>query len=174
MTDRIGPVLLAEAHELGAEELRVIQGGKHPRLVGRIGERDFVYAFPATPSDWRSALNARAALRRLLGGSKEPRPKQLTPAPKAPRRHRKVRRRSETLELLPGRSTAPADAGEDRFHAPLEALRAEMLSAAEAYSGLGESTAPDKPVPVLSVPERTRSIRLRTPWLGRRARFQAG
>ena len=41
-------------------------GGKHPHIVFKVGERCFERAIPASPSDYRSALNARAQMRRLM------------------------------------------------------------------------------------------------------------
>ena len=68
MAERIGPTLLKAAREMGAEDLRIEQGGKHPRVVGRIGEHRFMYVVSGSSSDWRAGRNALCGLRRLLRG----------------------------------------------------------------------------------------------------------
>ena len=67
MAERIGPKLLKAAREMGAADVRLEWGGKHPRVTGRIKERRFMYVVPNSTSDWRAGRNALAGLRRLLG-----------------------------------------------------------------------------------------------------------
>jgi Holliday junction resolvase len=63
---------------IGAEDVRVAPGGKHPRLVfmWRGVERNHVIAF-STGDTFRSALNTKSDIRRALGltGGKEGRPR---------------------------------------------------------------------------------------------------
>lgn len=47
---------------------RIERGGKHPRVLFEIEGRRFVRAFPLTPSDRRSPLNAAAETKRLFRG----------------------------------------------------------------------------------------------------------
>lgn len=53
---------------LGVEQAQINRRGrKHPCLVGLFEGHRILFAFPGTPSDHRSMLNARCALRRKLG-----------------------------------------------------------------------------------------------------------
>jgi hypothetical protein len=67
MAEQIGKMLLKAARGMGAEDLRLEHGGKHPRVTGRIGDRPFMYVVPGSSSDWRAGRNALSGLRRLLG-----------------------------------------------------------------------------------------------------------
>jgi hypothetical protein len=60
--------LVALARDLGVEDAKVEQGGKHPRLVGtKPGGSALRLALPGSPSDrWRGLRNAEADLRRAV------------------------------------------------------------------------------------------------------------
>ena len=51
--------------EFGIETWSIERGRKHPVLVFMIGDRDFKYVLPGSPSDGRASKNCRADLRRL-------------------------------------------------------------------------------------------------------------
>jgi hypothetical protein len=70
MAENIGRMLMKAAREMGAEDLRLEHGGRHPRVTGRIGERPFMYVVPGSSSDWRAGRNALSGLRRLIGYEK--------------------------------------------------------------------------------------------------------
>ena len=70
MAERIAPKLLKVARAMGARDVRLEWGGKHPRLIGQIQERRFMYVFSNAASDWRAGRNALAGLRRLLDGKR--------------------------------------------------------------------------------------------------------
>jgi hypothetical protein len=56
------------ARYLGIEKAESMRRGRrHPRLIGEFDGHKVVFAFPGTPGDHRSMLNARCALRRKLG-----------------------------------------------------------------------------------------------------------
>lgn len=58
--------LISTAEAAGAHSLRVVHGGKHPKLCGDVAGRSFKFAFPKTPSDWRSEKNCVSSLKRHL------------------------------------------------------------------------------------------------------------
>jgi len=58
---------LSFAHYLGVEHAEIQRDRRQPRLVGQFGGHRIVFAFPGTPSDHCSMINARSSLRRKLG-----------------------------------------------------------------------------------------------------------
>ena len=58
--------LISAAEDAGAHSLRVVHGGKHPKLCGAVAGRSFKFPFPKTPSDWRSEKNCVSSLKRHL------------------------------------------------------------------------------------------------------------
>jgi hypothetical protein len=69
MNARRNPVYLALAHELDRRHIaHVLVPGDHHRLRFSHAGRAHSMVIPSTPSDRRSAANARAYLRRLLRG----------------------------------------------------------------------------------------------------------
>lgn len=60
--------LIRLARSLGAEDLRIEPGARHPKLAGRRGGRCFRIAVPCSPGDRRTGANLAARLRRLLSG----------------------------------------------------------------------------------------------------------
>lgn len=172
MAEKIGQMLKKAADEMGAEDVRLEQGGKHPRVTGRIGERPFMYVVPGSSSDWRAGRNALCGLRRLLGYER-PRPASKDGSGKTRnRKQNKARNRPScgSANLLPNATTASKPEQEDRFLAPLAAFAAQMQTSTETDDASGSSitTAGDlekADAPLTRVP-------LRTPWLGRKQRFQ--
>lgn len=65
--------LVAELERLGADSVRLVHGRKHPHLRFTVRGRICRYYLSKTPSDWRTANNALAGLRRLARAP-EPRP----------------------------------------------------------------------------------------------------
>ncbi len=74
------------------------------------------------------------------------------------------------LGLLPNAAKAPKAVREDRFFAPLAALAEQMEVSARTEDALKQTIAP------AGEPAQTRTaarrVPLRTPWLGRKQRFQ--
>ncbi|MGM0743534.1 MAG: hypothetical protein ACQEVT_18410 [Pseudomonadota bacterium] len=171
MAEQIGQMLMKAAREMGAEELRLEHGSKHPRLIGRFNDRAFMYVVPGSSSDWRAGRNALSGLRRLIGYEK-PKPNKDGSAKGRSRKRQKARNASACVraEQLSNSGQTPRVQREDRFHAPLAALVDQMRTAVE------EVHEPDHPFTCGC--ERTKAsanskrIPLRTPWLGRRQRFQ--
>ena len=168
MAEKIGQMLKKAANEMGAEDVRLEQGGKHPRVTGRIGERSFMYVVPGSSSDWRAGRNALCGLRRLLGYE---RPQSSSKGGPGKAHHRK---RNKTCSrpfcgsagLLPNATTALKPERKDRFLAPLAAL-AEQMRAADTYNPpvvAAESSA--------KAHAPSKRVLLRTPWLGLKQRFQ--
>ena len=58
---------IAELRAAGVYDYELVRGGKHWQVQWALkdGARRF-YVLPGTPSDWRSARNVRADIRRLL------------------------------------------------------------------------------------------------------------
>lgn len=173
MAEQIGQMLLKAAREMGAEDLRLEHGGKHPRVTGRIGERTFKYVVPGSCSDWRAGRNALSGLRRLLGYQR-PQAETKDRSGRVQRRKRKkarnrISRTSSTL--LANDSTAPKGQHEDRFHARLAVLAEQM----RATDNQEEPTLPSTPTHQDSAKAGApcKRVPLRTPWLGQKRRFQA-
>ena len=183
MSTDLGRKLLRLADRLGAEEVQIVPGGKHPRLVGRVRGRPFRYVFPFTPSDWRSERNVIAGVRRLLADPAEARePKAAT----SDKPKKKTRRGS------PGRAEPALPKGlmaahhkcasrldpDDRFLRPLQALRERMRSELEDAAVLAPSSEapPRRAQQSDGEPASGRGSRcvLRTPWLGGRRRACRG
>lgn len=59
--------LVRYASYLGIEQPRIERRGRHPSLVGCFHGRCIRFAFSGTPSDWRTRINERSDLRRILG-----------------------------------------------------------------------------------------------------------
>lgn len=153
MPKEIEKTLIEEARKAGAVEVRVVRGRNHPKLVGKIRGRAFTYAFPATPSDWRSSRNSLSDLRRVLGvkdgkgaAGKAAAAPRGGKQKKAPKTDRRVPETAEPIAALP----------EDRFHARLAELKQRLDR--EAASDRAEAG-------------RLVRVRLRTPFLGVRERF---
>jgi hypothetical protein len=60
--------LVEDLRRSGIEPVVNYSNGGHIRLEWRVQDRRQVYFTSATISDWRSTLNARAAIRRKLRG----------------------------------------------------------------------------------------------------------
>lgn len=148
MADDIGKTLAQRAHDWGATNIRIEQGGKHPRLVGDYQGQPFVFAFPGSTGDWRAVMNCVSGLRRVLGVERE-QPKAARPA--------KVRHRGmkQTTRALP--RPAEATQREDRYYAPLAQIRDSMCR--------------DRDPLCNSDKDGWQALALRTPFLGRRPRF---
>ncbi|MCF6197963.1 MAG: hypothetical protein L3J67_00960 [Hyphomicrobiaceae bacterium] len=58
---------LAKARAIGIEKVRILHGGKHPKMLGEFEGKAFKIPIPKTPSDFRSVKNWLAELKRLLG-----------------------------------------------------------------------------------------------------------
>lgn len=171
MAEQIGQMLMKAAREMGAEDLRLERGGKHPRLSGRFNDRAFMYVVPGSSSDWRAGRNALSGLRRLIGYEK-PKSNKDRPAKGRSRKRQNASNPSACVRagLLSNSGQTPRVQREDRFHAPLAALADWMRTAAE------EVHEPDHPPTSgcerMKASANSRRIPLRTPWLGRRQRFQ--
>ena len=146
MADDIGEILFRQARAWGATDLRIEQGGKHPRLIGRYKGLAFTFVFPGSSSDRRATLNCLSTLRRVLGIEREAKRAHRPAKPRSRRTNPKVHR----LERI-----AKPIQREDRYYAPLAQLRDSM----ESSRGRATETDDDRP------------LRLRTPFLGRRSRF---
>ena len=136
--------LIAELLSLGATRCSVKAGGKHLKLEIEFAGRKFSYPIPCTPSDWRWLCNARRDLYRILGVRREIR--------KSARPRSRHHVSAPSVPLLPCSFTVKSDP-----FAVLKRLeRAPDPSPAEASDRA-------------AAPER---VPLRTPWLGRRRRWQ--
>lgn len=69
MCGSIEKSMLAEAHRLGLQDVRIDRTRRHPHLRATLpvpGAPAIKCAFPGTPSDWRSEQNAVHELRRIV------------------------------------------------------------------------------------------------------------
>ena len=147
MADDIGETLVQRARDWGATNLRIEQGGKHPRLVGDYKGVAFMFVFPGSTGDRRTVLNCLSDLRRVVGVEQGV---TAAPFPQKRKRHR-IKCKPHALP-----SPAAANLSEDRFHARLAQIKGAMVLAPAT-----KSVAEDEfPTP------------LRTPFLGWRQRFQ--
>ena len=145
MPDNIGRTLISRAREWGVTDVRIEQGGKHPRLIGDYRGVAFKFVFPGSTSDRRAVLNCLSDLRRVVGVERE--------GNAVDRQVKQRPRRAKPKNHPVNRSVEPI-LREDRFYAPLKQLREAMSMRSE-----DEDVACDQAVP------------LRTPFLGRRQRF---
>ena len=183
MSTELGRKLLRLADRLGAEDVQIVAGGKHPRLVGMVRGRPFRYVFPFTPSDWRSERNVIAGVKRLLVEPKEAGEEETakTNKPRKKRPQGSARRADLKLPQIsrPERHDAPKRRDpDDRFLRPLQVLRERMRAELEEAAALEPSgEAPPRRTPQNEgEPTSARGSRcvLRTPWLGgRRRAFRA-
>lgn len=125
MKDQIGKILLDHARVWGATGVRIEQGGKHPRLVGSLDGKDFIFAFPSTPGDRRSWRNCLSDLRRKLSVAHGAPESRHSARAKTPRKS-SIKR---VVAIAPGPLHDP---GDDLFLTPLARLHAAMREQAMA------------------------------------------
>lgn len=103
------PCLDAALHELesaGIRDVAQARGGKHLQLRWKVNGHGLrMYPVPLTPSDWRSPLNVRAEIRRLLreDGVLPERSERPAPPPKPapkPDRLTELEQRITALEAI--------------------------------------------------------------------------
>jgi hypothetical protein len=100
MKDSCMAAALRELEAAGVRDIEQARGGKHPQLRWRVNGRPLrVYSVPGSSSDWRSAHNVRADVRRMLredgvDTAAEPKP----PPPKSPDRITALTQRVAALE----------------------------------------------------------------------------
>jgi hypothetical protein len=99
-------IALRELESAGIRDIEQVRGGKHLQLRWQINGHGLrVYTLPATPSDWRSPLNTRAEIRRMLRedgvlhAPERPKPPPR-PAPKPVGRLGEIERRLAELEAI--------------------------------------------------------------------------
>ncbi len=83
--------VLTEAHRLGLQDVHVDRTRRHPHLRASLpapGAPAISYAFPGTPSDWRSEQNAVHQLRRIVRRESERRGLAVPGSPSKPGRPR--------------------------------------------------------------------------------------
>lgn len=97
---------LKELDAVGIRQVEQVRGAKHLQLRWQVNGHGLrIYSVPGTPSDWRSPLNTRAEIRRLLRedgvltAPDRPEPPAAPPAPKIDRLS-KLERRVQALEDL--------------------------------------------------------------------------
>jgi len=137
--------LIAELLSLGAT-CRVVAGSKHPILEIEFEGRELTYPIPSTPSDWRWLLNARSNILRALGLRRD-----LHKSARPRRRHQTSAPSVPTLQC--GFTVKP-----DPF-AVLKRLERTLVD--------------PLPTEASDRPAASERILLRTPWLGRRQRWQS-
>lgn len=146
MADDIGKMLMKQARAWGATDLRIKEGGKHPRLIGHYNGVAFMFVFPRSTSDQRAALNCLSDLRRVFGIERKEKPA---------RRPAKQRKRQGTPKARQLPQVADPIQREDRYYAPLAQLKKSM-----GKDPCSKADGRDQ-----------QSVPLRTPFLGRRQRF---
>lgn len=107
MRNQIAKTIVRVAEEWGAENLQIVHGGKHPKLVSTFKDAGFYMVIPGTASDHRSEMNCISTLRRVLG---------IAWIEKADRSQRDRRYQAPF-------AAAPID----KFYAPLAALRDKLV-----------------------------------------------
>jgi hypothetical protein len=66
MRNRCIDAVITELRAVGVYDFKIASGGKHPQVHWEVNGAPRFYAVPGTPGDVRSALNARADIRRML------------------------------------------------------------------------------------------------------------
>ncbi len=126
----------------------------------------YMVVFPASGSDTRGPLNAVSTIRHVLGlvdASSHSDPI----AARGPRRQKLRRARPANLPAPRFAPREPSAETEDRFYAPLERLKAQLAAAAATTGARPPLVTP----PTQPAQQR---VRLLTPYLGHRQRFQQG
>jgi hypothetical protein len=95
---------LAALKEGGVSDYQISRGGRHLQLRWQANGATRFYSLPATPSDWRSAPNTRADVRRMLkndGLITAPEPAERpSPPPKQPSLEQRVSKLEELVAQL--------------------------------------------------------------------------
>jgi hypothetical protein len=96
-------IALRELAAVGIRDVEQAHGGKHLQLRWRVNGHGLrIYHVPATPSDWRSAHNTRADIRRMLreDGVLTTPERAEPPSPPAPKPDRiaELERRLQAIE----------------------------------------------------------------------------
>lgn len=112
------------ATSIGVRTYEFVRRKKHPAVVITLNGKKYIHCFPGTPSDHRSAMNCISDLRRRLGLCVTGKLKAAN-CNKKPKRSKK--RRLE-YRLVAGSQSPTAPAREDKFYAPLAALKMKMLA----------------------------------------------
>lgn len=120
MCNQIAKTIVRVAEEWGAENLQIVHGGKHPKLVGTFKDAGFFMVIPGTASDHRSEMNCISTLRRVLGIARI----EKADCSQRDRRYRS-RKTMKPDALL--RTSPCAAAPIDKFYAPLAALRDKLV-----------------------------------------------
>ena len=95
---------IAELRAAGVYDYELVRGGKHWQVQWALkdGARRF-YVLPGTPSDWRSARNVRADIRRLLkvdGLILSAEPRAERPPPRSPTLAQRLEALERTVAAL--------------------------------------------------------------------------
>ena len=86
--------LITELKSAGITDWSVVRGGKHQRLMFTLNGQTLMLVLPLTPSDWRSAANSLACLRRLIRSVAPVAPKEQRQSAPRERRHRPAQQRA--------------------------------------------------------------------------------
>jgi hypothetical protein len=94
---------IAALKEVGVHDFQFVRGGKHLQVRWSHRGAQRFYALPGTPSDWRSPLNVRSDIRKMLrsdGLIKDPEPVERPQPPRPPTLEQRVTRLERLIEKL--------------------------------------------------------------------------
>jgi hypothetical protein len=159
MSDDYAPAISKLLLDNNIRDFHFSRRSKHRAVVIRHGGLTYLHCFPSTPSDVRGLPNTLSDLRRRLNLRNARNDEPRVPVQKKTKKSRRTA--TETGRMKTPR-WEPGPPREDRFYAPLLLLQEHMMRQA--------APAP-APAP-LSVKKPSKKVRLRTPFLGHRVRFQ--
>ena len=144
----LADALVRIAAQLKIDGARIERGGRHPCLVGELEGRPLRYAFPGSTGSRRTHRNTLSQFRNYIR-SGWPNAATALDAAEAARERRAPRTRSPCRSTL-AEVVRREKAGErpDRWHGPLEALRARLIADGEAFGGAkhaGARSTADRP-----------------------------
>jgi hypothetical protein len=97
-------VAVATLKEGGVFDPKIVPGGKHLQLRWPHKGGVWFYALPTTPSDWRSSLNVRSDIRKILRDDglikDDPAPVEKPQPPRPPTLEQRVTRLEQLIEEL--------------------------------------------------------------------------
>ena len=151
--------LVAELERHGVTDYSIVPGGKHRSMKFRFDDREIRFVFPSSPSDWRGLQNSLSDLRRMMGVHR------IIHKAATGRGHRR-RGEPESVPMPTTFTVRP-----DPFQVLARLLEDGEVSDTERLSEVANAPTADQEVGAVAGGKGA-TQKLRTPWLGRRCRWQ--